>query len=196
MVLENPKIPKPKQPMDRIAFAGPMCVGKTTLADVLCSNFDYRKMAFASKLKSIAYSLYGISGKDNYSRKVLQELADDLKKWDRDLFVTHLLIDVEKSIKNGFDKIVVDDVRFPSEADSLRSNGFSIICVTCDEEERQNRILKLYPDTDTSRADHPSEKGWNFIKYNSTIDSTSEIAFYDLLDLIEDGNKNRFRGKK
>jgi uridine kinase len=189
--LPMPQLPAPAHKFDRIAFAGPMCVGKTTLALGLTTE-RYIKVSFADKLKSIAYDLYGFKTKDNESRKLLQELADDLKSWDSDLFVKHLLLEMHYYIKLGYTKLVVDDVRFKIEEEALHNNGFVVINVTCDEFVRRERIKKLYPDTDDSRLEHPSEHGWRYMRVDHVIDSTTEIAHYDIMRMIENGDKNSF----
>lgn len=193
--LPMPKLPMPLHKFDRIAFAGPMCVGKTTLAVSLLNTFDglYTKISFADKLKALAYSLYGVQGKDNQSRKLLQELADDLKKWDSELIIKHLLLEAQKSIEHGYTKIVIDDVRFKAEEVALHLNGFVVISITCDEAVRQDRIRRLYPDIDPARFAHPSEYGWQGMEMDYKIDSTTEIARYDVLRLIEDGYKDSTR---
>ena len=190
------RLSRPKNRMDRLAFAGPMCVGKTTLADGLAGLYDgYTKIAFADTLKGLAYSLYGVQGKDNESRKLLQELADDLKKWDYAVFIKSLLTKAELLIKDGHEKLVVDDVRFREEAEALQKNGFVLFRVTCEENVRRNRIKTLYPDMDSSRMNHPSEHGWKSMKFDYNIDSTYEIAHFDLDGIIQNGNSNRFYRK-
>lgn len=195
MILKKPRLHRPKNRMDRIAFAGPMCVGKTALAKSL-EEKGYKKLAFADKLKAISYDLYGLQGKNNFTRKLLQELADDLKKWDKELFIKHLLLQVEHQINNGFEKLVVDDLRFPAEAKALKENGFIIVGVTCDENIRLNRIKRLYPDTESSRMEHPSEKGWQQMKFDYEIVSNDPLAFYEVLTMVENGNSYSFHRKK
>lgn len=195
-MIERPKLTRPRYKMDRIAFAGPMCVGKTSLANVLVDNAGYSKASFAEKLKGIAYSLYGEIEKNNEGRKLLQELADDLKKWDSELFVKHLLLRVQNLEKNGYHKIVVDDLRFPSEEVALRKAGFFIVGVTCNEDVRRERIMRLYPDTDPAREQHLSERGWTIMEFDYTIDSTDKIAFYDVMAMIDNAPKNSIRRKK
>lgn len=173
--------------MDRIAFSGPMCVGKTYLAKGLETQ-GYIKLSFANLLKSLAYSLYGVQRKDNLSRKLLQEFSDDLKKWDKNLFVTYLLSQAKKEIDSGYPKLVVDDLRYKIEEKALRENGFTIINVICDEAIRFNRIKRLYPDMEMSRMVHPSEQEWKIMRNDYTVASNDPIANYDLHTLIENGN--------
>jgi uridine kinase len=172
MVLSPPKLPKPIHPLDRIAFAGPMCSGKTTLAKVLVEDFGYTKTNFARILKDTAENLYGPMTKDNQSRKILQEMSADLKKWDKELFITHILLDIEDYINANHQTIVVDDLRYKREFEVLKDNGFIIIGVGCREDERLRRIYSLYPDTEVERFSHPSETEWRDMRMDYWIDNT------------------------
>jgi uridine kinase len=184
MVLKQPNLLKPEHPLDRIAFAGPMCSGKTTLANVLVDDFSYSKASFARLLKDTATMLYGPMTKNNESRKILQEMSDDLKKWDKDLFITHLLLDIEDYTKSGHRTVVVDDLRYKQEYEVLKNNGFTIIGVGCREDERLRRIYSLYPDTEAERFTHVSEVEWRDMKMDYWIDNTGpsgEVYIHNLL---------------
>ena len=162
----------------RFAFMGPMCSGKTYCANVLQIGYNYTKMGFADKLKSLAYDLYGVQGKDGDSRRILQELADDLKKYDKDLFIKHLLYLAKKHDEH--ESIVVDDLRFKPEADALRKNGFKIVLVTCDESIRQERIARLYPHAPQGAQAHRSEQEWRSIPADYSVMSNN---ISDILDM-------------
>jgi uridine kinase len=149
-----------------------MCSGKTTLANVLVNDFGYTKISFARLLKDTAENLYGPMTKNNESRKILQEMSDDLKKWDKELFITHLLLDIEDYINVSHNTIVVDDLRYKREYDVLKDNGFVIIGVGCREDERLKRIYSLYPDTDVERLSHVSELEWRDMRMDYWIDNT------------------------
>lgn len=190
MVYSQPQLPAPLHTLDRIAFAGPMCSGKTTLASILRDDYFYTKVAFAGLLKQLAAQLYGVVEKNNEGRKLLQELADDLKKWDPNLFTTHLLLSIEDYINDDLPhtgrRFVLDDLRFQHEFDALKKNGFTIIGVSCNEEVRQARIKKLYPDTDPARFGHVSEQEWKNMNFDYWIDNTTEQGITTLIRMFED----------
>lgn len=171
-MLKQPTLPDPKFPLERIAFAGPMCSGKTTLANFLVEDYHYNRVNFARLLKETAAKLYGAVSKDDEGRKLLQEFADDLKKWDPNLFTTHLLLDVQKFQRDVLPLVVLDDLRFKHEYDALKKNGFTIIGVHCQEDVRMERIRNLYPDTDPARFTHPSETGWKEMNMDYWVDNT------------------------
>lgn len=163
---------KPNRTFDRIAFYGPMGVGKTHCAKILVKNETYIHTPIAAKLKSLCFELYGVSGKDNESRRILQEVSDDLKKYDPHLWIKYCLKNIESRLDSWYFKVVIDDLRFVHEARYLRENGFVLVLVTADEKVRQERIAALYPDTDASRHLHASEQEWKEIEPDLIIDST------------------------
>jgi hypothetical protein len=177
-----PKLKKPTRPFQRIAFFGPMCSGKTWAAEYLRDNYGYKKVAFAEKLKGLAYDLYGISGKSGPNREILQHLGTDLRKYDPDIWIKHALYRAQQFESES---LVIDDLRYPNEAIVLKKNGFALVGILCDEEKRQERIRTLYPDYSLSVHNHPSETGWEFMKADTTIKSDGYNTMADLDELLE-----------
>lgn len=155
--LEMPSLNKPTGPFARIAFYGPMASGKTFCANYLVNNHSYNRVGFADKLKAISYDLFGVESKDGPGRKLLQEFADDCKKWDPYVFTKHFMYKVQRLEATGKGPIVCDDLRFEHEAKALLRNGFTIIRVYVDEQIRKERLAKLYPNFDVTTANHNSE---------------------------------------
>lgn len=176
-------LPPPLTKMDRIAFYGPMCSGKTYMATQVSQNFHHGKVGFADKLKDTAEDLFWIDrkNKDGSTRKLLQEFADDVKKWDPDIFIKHFLLKVE-----WFPSVVCDDLRFVREAEVLRANGFTIIKVVCHENIRQERIATLYPDTQQESHRHKSEVEHQLIQPDFTVDSNSTKDVRALFTLFKE----------
>jgi len=169
--------------MRNIAFYGPMCSGKTYLAQYLVRNYDYEKTGFSVPLKLAAKDLFGIdpNNKDDKTRKLLQGFSDDVKKWGgEDIFVKALLRDVSDE---GY-KFVVDDLRYPFEANALREVGFTIISVNCYETIRQERILNLYPDTSLEAQQHKSEQDYKEIEPDYVVWSNKPDDVKDLERLL------------
>lgn len=165
------------------AFTGPMASGKTYSAERLFPL--YKKMSLAAPLKETARVYYGVSGKTNIERQILQELADDIKKWDNDVFTKMLINRVYNYYDDGGRlPVVVDDLRFPSEAKWLREYGFKIVRVIVPEETRMARIKEKYPDTDISRFSHSSEKLWKDIKPDFTIHGDNDTDIVELQEVL------------
>lgn len=156
----------------RLAFYGPMASGKTTMATSIFT--EYHKELLAGPLKETAKEYYGVTGKTNEERKILQELADDLKKWDDNVFTKRLLWRLHNYYSSGLGlvsplPVVIDDVRFKHEADDLRDYGFEIIRVSVPEDIRLARIAEKYPDTDPARFTHRSETDLENIKEDTRV---------------------------
>lgn len=142
----------PTERGNRIAFYGPMCSGKTYMADYVAQNLDFTKLGFGMKLKAIVKDIFGVEGKNEEARKILQTFADDCKKYDPLVFTKHFLL-----AANQYERIVCDDMRFVQEADHLRNNGFVLIKVTVPENIRQERIDSLYGYSNAALHQHGSE---------------------------------------
>jgi hypothetical protein len=178
-MLQYPEIVNHGAPM--VAFYGPMCSGKTTAAEKLFR--PYSKLSLAAEIKQIAANLYGVTGKTNDERKILQELADDLKKWDGNVF-TKKLLNLIQFVDHSL-PIVVDDVRYNHEAQDLRRYGFKIVRVYVPEDIRQARIAAKYPDTDPARFEHPTEKDWKNIEPDFTISGEGEEGLANLREILK-----------
>jgi len=173
----------------RVALYGPMCSGKTYLANYLVNNYGYLRMGFADKLKEVAQDLFGIdpSNKNNFNRKLLQEFSDDIKKWGgEDIFVKHF---VERLPNMTEFSVVCDDLRYPFEAEALRKKHFKIISVNCYENIRQERILKLYPDTSPEAQQHKSEQDYKEIEPDYTVWSNNPSDVKKLDQIVNSKNK-------
>jgi hypothetical protein len=166
----------------RLAFYGPMSCGKTTCADYLVNNYGYTKLSLASKLKAIAYELYGVNGKDGDNRRVIQELGDKLRSFDDDVFTKWLLATVKE--KYAYNKVVIDDLRLPREAALLRKNGFYLVQVQCPDEVRLGRIQALYPRLPAAPQSHGTEVAWSQIPPHTVVKSETAADLLGLDNLV------------
>ena len=149
--------------MQSIAIVAPMHSGKTTLANFLVER-GYVKMAFADALKATAVTILNdfLYTWQDYlpdrwdgerGRKIIipidrQELEDakavfrPFLQWLGTEFREYLKNDslwieiLSAKIALSDRPVVIDDVRFPREADALRGLGFRIVRLTRPEEDR------------------------------------------------------------
>lgn len=174
--------------MKNVAFFGPMCSGKTYMANYLAERYEYEKLGFATKLKEVAADLFDIdvSNKNDKTRKLLQGFSDDVKKWGgEDIWVKIFL----KNITPW--PTVCDDLRYTFEADALREAGFLIIQVMSSEPIRQERIASLYPDTSDEAQQHKSEQDYKNIVPDYIVYSNKPKDVEALGDLINGGKRTR-----
>lgn len=121
-----------------ILVSGNAGSGKSTSAEILeklLKNFEditVFRYAFASPLKFIAKAYMGWDGnKDEKGRKLLQDLGKIGREYDIDIWVKHLLGQLNKnSPMLPFNFVIVDDWRFSNELETLRRNSlFDVITI-------------------------------------------------------------------
>ena len=153
----------------KIAIQGPMCSGKTTLANMIM-NIDkrYTKFSFGQPIKDLATELFNMKGKD---RSLLISIADKMREIDQDVWVNYTL---KKTQHNNH--CIVDDLRFQNEVDKMK--GWTIISLQTPIEERIKRIKRIYPtnyEDHISNMNHLSEKAHLNLPENTIyIDTTTE----------------------
>ena len=121
----------------KIAIYGPMCSGKTTVANII-QNYDsrYSIYSFGQKVKEIASDLFEMEGKD---RSLLINIADKMREIDPDVWANYIL---KKT--NNKKNCIIDDLRFQNELNLLED--WKIICLTTPINVRKERIKDLYPE--------------------------------------------------
>ncbi len=113
-----------------IGLAGKAGSGKDTVADILVQEHGFTKLAFADPLKVLCAQIYdvpleyfhdrerkevAVPGPWLSPRQMMQRVGDAAKTaFGSGVFVDHL---IERT--RGIDKVVVTDVRYPAERDTL-----------------------------------------------------------------------------
>lgn len=149
--MSPPDIPSSFRPLPlpqpvKIAFAGPMASGKTTLANLLCERHPglcFQRTSFAERLKELARELFGMQSKD---RELLIHLGRNLRDIDADVFVNSVICRVHSARRNDARarNWILDDLRFRNEYDALRRDGWHIIRLRASEDVRVERLQLLY----------------------------------------------------
>ena len=117
----------------KIAIHGPMCSGKTTLANLIMQIDNRHKIfSFGQPIKDLAVELFNMKGKD---RSLLISIADKMREIDKDVWAKYTL---KKTTNNKF--CIIDDLRFQNELDLLQ--GWTIISLVTPYEERIKRIYQ------------------------------------------------------
>ncbi len=144
----------------KIAIYGPMCSGKSTIANII-QSFDnnYHIYSFGGKIKELAVDIFDMKNKD---RSLLINIASKMREIDEDIWAKY----VSKQTKDK-QKCIIDDLRFQNELNYL--DGWKIIALTTPENIRIERIKKLYPQN-----------------YQDHINNMKHISETDKLTLPED----------
>ena len=137
----------------KIGLLGKMASGKSTLAkECIRQNPQYKRIAFADKIKDLAIELFGMTQKD---RKLLQQIGEKMRSIDPDVWIHYVL----KQTQNQ-DYIIIDDVRYLNEIVALKNAGFSIIYLESNPQLQLQRLQDTYGDdytTHLNRFHHESE---------------------------------------
>lgn len=109
-----------------LGIAGKQKSGKSTLAAALARVYPVERTAFAAPLKRWADELWPGLSKDA-KRPYLQGFGQGLRELDPDAWVNYWRRGVEASDFFGRERapvlIIVDDVRFPNEAQAVKDLG-------------------------------------------------------------------------
>lgn len=145
---KRPTLQKPKY--IRIAFAGKICSGKTTMAryvqDIAMKkyNFVVERIGFGDFVKEMATTYFEYNGAKYKNRELLVKLGTSMRAIQPDVWATCL---EKKIINSEAQHWVVDDVRHKNEVDTLRGLGFTIVRIDIPEQTRIERVKQMYPDT-------------------------------------------------
>ena len=154
----------------KIAIAGPMCSGKSTLAKLICSlNDDYKIYSFGQKIKDIAQELFHMGNEKN--RSLLINIANSMKVINKNVWIDYISCQC-KNVNN----CIIDDLRFENELNSLkndRDNLWYFLVLQVDIKTRIQRIKYLYP---TNYEDHI--KNMNDISEKSLEDFPKDRTIY------------------
>lgn len=125
--------------MDRphLAFVGRAGAGKTTCARYVERQHGYKPVSFAGKLKAVARDIWGPQALTD--RPKLQGLGNKLREVDPEVWLNIALREID-SLDSSGERVVVDDCRFPNEAEALMQRGFVFIRVTAPEQDRITRL--------------------------------------------------------
>ena len=137
--------------LPHIAFIGKTGAGKTTAANILVERFGYERVSFAAPLKAGCAT--------NNDRTLLQTVGQGVRDLCEDFWVNLFLADVanRELVADGRARFVVDDCRYPNEAQALKERGFYIVRIAATLSTRVDRQRRAGRLQDESQLDHVSE---------------------------------------
>lgn len=168
----------------KLAITGEMGSGKTSIAKYLVEKYNFKKFSFADDVKLYATEIFDINININVKdRKLLQQFATKMKEIDENIWIKRL----DNKIKDIYDNIIIDDLRYPNEELYLKSNGFKILKLDIDTELQNNRLKNTYInnfDMHIECKKHDSEMYTNFFDHDFyyLINYNTEKNIYKYID--------------
>lgn len=126
----------------KIAIAGQMASGKTTLAQAVAEARSGTVMSLGAKVKDVGRDLFGMQVKD---RPLLQQIGMKMREIRPDVWIEYLDRAAAEA-EHQFGLVVVDDCRFINEAEWFKRNGWTVVRLSIDEELQKSRLKQTYPD--------------------------------------------------
>lgn len=157
--------------MKILGLTGPAGAGKDSVADALCWEHKFCRIALADPIRAGISAIFGLQHETLDSRADKERRIDWIGKSPRQLMQTlgtewgrqHVAHDIwlkiaERKIQvrianakcTGIQGVVITDIRFPNEADWLRERGTLVHIV---------RNKSDLPGLDSDTAQHVSEQG-------------------------------------
>lgn len=160
----------------KIGICGPMCSGKTTIANYIVSKDNsFYITSFAKKLKEIAVELFNMKQKD---RELLIIIGKKMREIDENVFVNSAIKDCQ-----DYENVIIDDIRYNNELNKLKEYGWITIKLIISEELQLKRIKKTYPES--------WETHYKYIKDNSEKTYQLKNDDFDIVFEITEKNQNK-----
>jgi dephospho-CoA kinase len=148
-------------PQPNIALVGKAGSGKTTAAEFLVNELDYKRLSFAAPLKVMCGTAT--------DREVLQTVGVGVRELHADAWVNLFRESLREFQVHNNDSVVVDDCRFPNEYWALKEQGFVFVQITTDRDRRIVRLRSNGKLTDEAQLEHVSETSLDKLSFDYRI---------------------------
>jgi hypothetical protein len=181
-----------------ILISGKAGVGKTTAAffirDYLMKNVtEYCYLShFAKGVKDVALAMGWDEKKDDRGRKLLQDVGNFGREYNKDAWVNYLIDHVDSIIPEGLlDVLIVDDWRFPNEAAYFKDKPERYKIFTINIQSPKREILRgTRAWKDISETSLDGYKYFDYVIKNlDTLEVFEKQTVDVLLDIIEESKK-------
>lgn len=93
--------------------------GKDTAVEYLRKQYNFRRIAFADKIKEVCYNCGWDGKKDDKGRELLINVGMSFRKYNPNIWVDLAIKDAKATIKEGY-PVAISDCRFTNEIEHLR----------------------------------------------------------------------------
>lgn len=146
----------------KIALAGKLRSGKTTVEQYLCAIHDFTPFAFADPLKYSFYNLFPQYRSQPKPRALLQRYGEGMCAIDPHVWIRPTFERIDRTtgiaaIEGRTPRILITDLRKQTELDEVRRQGFTVIRITAPEELRIRRAVEAGDDFNVEDLYHATE---------------------------------------
>lgn len=127
--------------MNTIGIVGPLACGKGVVTEYFIKKYGY----ISFSLSSIVHDEVKKRGYSSYTRTILQDVGDDLRKKEGDGVLAKRAIEqlTANSKQQTAKRIIIEGIRNPGEVEYLRTiSGFFLISVDAPQKVRFQRVLQ------------------------------------------------------
>ncbi|MBC9786675.1 AAA family ATPase [Heliobacterium chlorum] len=141
----------------KIALTGKMRSGKDVAADYLVNHFGFKRFAFGDAIRDICKDLFPDADRNGKPRELYQELGQAVRQVNPDVWVNHLLRQIELEA-GPFDNIVISDLRQWNEYFALVKAGYRTGRIRSKEITRIHRMKALGEEVKLDQIRHRTER--------------------------------------
>jgi dephospho-CoA kinase len=126
----------------KIALTGKMAAGKDTVGAYLVHNYNLKRFAFGDAIRELCWRYFPerMQAADGKDRKLLQEVGQFMRRFDRDVWVKRTVNEIAEPTQLLYDGVVITDMRQPNEYERLKQEGYVLIRVTAPDHVRLERM--------------------------------------------------------
>jgi dephospho-CoA kinase len=159
----------------RIALTGKMRSGKDTVANLIKSKHpEYTTLAFSDGIKKVIQICFPEElEKGSKPRELYQRIGQELRKLNRHVWVNY--VDRELQALPDSTNVIVTDCRQLNENKYLRDNGFIVVKVEADKDERLHRIKEAGEEITEEQFNHSTELEVDLIEPDYIIRNIGSI---------------------
>lgn len=167
--------------------------GKTTMGNIIKEYYENKNMKVANTLialylKTYAKQFFGWDGSDETKpRELLQQLGTEVirQKLNKPMFFIDRTIDDIEILSHFFDAIIIDDIRFPLEIESIKEKYPNTIVIKMIRPNFESNLTKNQSKHATEIAlDNYDNSNYDYIITNDSSIEDLKNKVYRILDEV------------
>ena len=147
--------------MITLCISGKATSGKTTAAQIICSEFCAASFAFGDEVKRVALELGWDGKKDTRGRRLLQDIGRVGREYNSDLWVNKSIRQAKSYAPWQRDSICIfSDCRYPNEIARVKQEMYNVITMRIE----RDGVELLKDDSETALDSYGS---WDIVVENN-----------------------------